>query len=129
MGSYAGHVLPGSIFIIFGLWWWFNILAKIAKAQLNYFKRRSLAQQVCTEKFDFELDFESSVWMKVPLPCLRDFPAEPCLKVIGCTVGIIAVKDVEKTSKLLSSLFDWKSAHGGSHFDIVAKETSFIHSG
>lgn len=90
MGSYAGHVLPGSIFIIFGLWWWFNILAKIAKAQLNYFKRRSLAQQGRTEKFDFELDFESSVWMKVPLPCLRDFPAEPCLKVIGCTVGIIA---------------------------------------
>lgn len=90
MGSYAGHVLPGSFFIIFGLWWWFNILAKIAEAQAKYFKRHSVAQRGRTEKFDFELDFESSVWMKVPLSCLRNFPVEPCLKVIACTVGIIA---------------------------------------
>jgi len=34
-------------------------------------------------------------------------------------VGIIAVKDVVKTSKLLVGLFDWKSMHGGSEFDIL----------
>lgn len=33
------------------------------------------------------------------------------------TVPIICVESVEKTSELLQELFDWKSEHGGSHFD------------
>lgn len=33
------------------------------------------------------------------------------------TVPMICVKDVEKTSKLLQSLFSWKSSHGGKEFD------------
>lgn len=90
MGSYAGHVLPGSFFIGFGLWWWFNILAKIAKAQAKFLKHRSSALRSRTKNFDFELDFESTLWLKVPVPRLRDFPVEPCLKVIATTVGIIA---------------------------------------
>ncbi len=35
---------------------------------------------------------------------------------------MIAVKDVQSTSKLFSELFDWKSAHGGSEFDILIDE-------
>ena len=35
------------------------------------------------------------------------------------SVGIIAVRDVIKTSKILTKLLDWKSVHGGSEFDIL----------
>lgn len=38
------------------------------------------------------------------------------------SVGIIAVQNVVKTSKLLVSLFGWKSVHGGSEFDILMSE-------
>jgi hypothetical protein len=34
-------------------------------------------------------------------------------------VGIIAVKDVVKTSQLLVKLFGWKSMHGGYEFEIL----------
>lgn len=34
-------------------------------------------------------------------------------------VTILAVKNVVATSKLLCTLFDWKSMHGGVEFDIL----------
>ena len=37
-------------------------------------------------------------------------------------VGIIAVRDVIKTSKLLTKLFNWKSLHGGEEFDILMNQ-------
>jgi|GEM_PF-1012303 len=37
-------------------------------------------------------------------------------------VGIIAVKDVVKTSKLLIAVFGWKSMHGGSDFEILMNQ-------
>ena len=39
-------------------------------------------------------------------------------------VGIIAVRDVIKTSKLLTKLFSWKSVHGGAAFDILMTENN-----
>ena len=38
------------------------------------------------------------------------------------SVSMVAVKDVEKTSKLLANLFDWQSTHGGPHVDILVTE-------
>ena len=38
------------------------------------------------------------------------------------SVGMIAVQNVVRTSKLLVSLFGWKSVHGGSEFDILMSE-------
>jgi hypothetical protein len=39
------------------------------------------------------------------------------------TVPIICVQDVEKTSKLLQNLFNWKSNHGGPEFDDLADKS------
>ncbi len=39
-------------------------------------------------------------------------------------VTIIAVRDVSKTSKLFSTLFNWKSTHGGNEFDILVDENN-----
>ena len=40
------------------------------------------------------------------------------------SVGIIAVRDVVKVSKLMTKLFDWKSVHGGKEFDILMNQDS-----
>jgi predicted enzyme related to lactoylglutathione lyase len=39
---------------------------------------------------------------------------------------IIAVKDIEASSKWYQSVFNWKSLHGGGHFDILAGENDEI---
>ena len=88
MGSYPGHVLPGSFFIVFGLWWWCNIVAIIAQAQARFLRKRSFTRR--TNNCDFEIEFESRTWCKVPVLCLKRFPVEPCLKVIAATIGIMA---------------------------------------
>ncbi|KAJ7387160.1 Transmembrane protein 45B [Desmophyllum pertusum] len=90
MGSYAGHVLPGSFFVVFGLWWWFHALALIAKAQARLLRQRFSARRTAQNAADFELEFESTTWCKVPVAYIKRFPVEPCLKVIAASVGIIA---------------------------------------
>lgn len=39
---------------------------------------------------------------------------------------IIAVKDVEASSKWYQSVFNWKSKHGGKHFDILVSENDEV---
>ena len=39
---------------------------------------------------------------------------------------IIAVKDIEASSKWYQSIFNWKSLHGGNHFDILVSENDEI---
>jgi hypothetical protein len=39
---------------------------------------------------------------------------------------IIAVKNVEASSKWFQSVFNWKSLHGGDHFDILVAENDEI---
>ena len=89
MGSYPGHVLPGSFFIVFGLWWWFNIVAIIAQAQARYWRQRFFTRRT-NSNIEIDTEFESATWCKVPVRCLKRFPVEPGLKVIAATVGIIA---------------------------------------
>ena len=102
MGSFAGHVLPGSLFLAVGLWWWFHILALIAKAQARFLKHRDSRR---TNNFEFAYsDFVSTTWQKIPLPCLRAVPVEPGLKAIGATLGIFA--ELTRTDWTIKSLTD-----------------------
>ena len=39
---------------------------------------------------------------------------------------IIAVKDIKASSKWYQSVFNWKSLHGGEHFDILVSENDEI---
>jgi hypothetical protein len=39
---------------------------------------------------------------------------------------IIAVKDIEFSSKWYQSVFNWRSLHGGGHFDILVDENDEI---
>ena len=85
MGSFAGHVLPGCFFIAFGLWWWCNIMVLIAKAHARFLKSRDSRRP----NIEFQVDHETSTWLKVPVPYLGALPLEPFLKVTTTSVGII----------------------------------------
>jgi hypothetical protein len=39
---------------------------------------------------------------------------------------VIAVKDIKASSKWYQSVFNWKSLHGGDHFDILVSEDDEI---
>lgn len=116
MGSFAGHILPGSFFIIFGLWWWFHILATIAKAQAKFFKCR---HKRGINNFEFATAFVSSTWQKVPVPCLRALPVEPGLKVVAAAVGIIG--ELSKANwSLLDKAGRFSSLNNFSHATMFA---------
>ncbi len=118
MGTYEGHVLPGSFFIIFGLWWWLHILALVAQAQARFLQHRFSSVRK-PRNCAFELEFESTTWCKVPVLCMKRFPVEPCLKVIAASVGIIA-----ELTKGEWSLFDKSSGHF-SHLNNFSHATMF----
>lgn len=67
-GAFLGHVVPGSMFIIWSSWWLFACL-----------REHILSSP--------ERPYRSKAWF--PLPLLPNFPLEPVLKVAGTTIGII----------------------------------------
>ena len=85
MGTYAGHVIPGSFFIIYGLWWLF-----VSYSQYFYFRGTRAGRNVT--KRDNELRRRS--W--VTLPCLPRFHIEPACKIILPLLGIIIELLVDK---------------------------------
>lgn len=74
MGSYKGHVLPGSFFLAMALWGWFNVL-KI------YYRTSKARRNVPTS-------FKSTTWFPVPIKWLRDRPIEPIIRAFAAILGI-----------------------------------------
>ena len=58
----------------------------IAKAHARFLKSRDSKRP----NIEFQVDYETSTWRKVPLPYLKSLPLEPFLKVTATSVGIIA---------------------------------------
>ena len=83
MGSLAGHVLPGVIFLISGINW--LILSIISHLKHNTRQQKSKRESVSFLKckHDHELSY-------IPLPCCPCIPAEPIIKIILPSVGIVA---------------------------------------
>jgi hypothetical protein len=80
MGSLEGHLLPGTFFIIFGIWWSFiTAIRFIHSRQRSIFKKNSLN------------GYKSSVTMPcICLPCAgpRRWPIESYFKLIFGCIGI-----------------------------------------
>lgn len=65
-----GHVVPGTFFTLFSLWWLYNVLYKYFYARR--FRPLSYKNTSC-----------------FPCACGRNFPLESCLKVIAVVIGMI----------------------------------------
>ncbi len=81
MGTLGGHVLPGTFFIIFGIWWSFiTSMRFILSKKRSPFKKNEL------------IGYRGSVTMPcVVLPCrgLRSAPIESWIKLIFGTIGLL----------------------------------------
>ena len=77
MGSFNGHALPGSLFIVGGLWWMFHAIMEYAASLKEQGKNRGEPSNTRS-------------WRRFPSKRLRNIPFEPLLKLFGALVGIIA---------------------------------------
>jgi hypothetical protein len=76
--TFFGHILPGSFFVLFGVWWSFATSIRFAQAKL---KRK-----------DRPVGYRSTVAMPcVCLPCrpLRRLPTESLVKLVFAFIGIV----------------------------------------
>ncbi|XP_076311395.1 transmembrane protein 45B-like [Tachypleus tridentatus] len=71
MGTFGGHILPGSFFILFAIWWTISLFVK-------YF--RVLSQRGPARRYRGGASF--------PYPHLPNLPVEGCVKVLFCAIGI-----------------------------------------
>ncbi|XP_071523429.1 transmembrane protein 45B-like [Panulirus ornatus] len=77
MGSFMGHVLPGSFFTMFGLWWAYNI-----------FQRYHLCQRVGRTTQDNGHRPTYTNTSTFPFSCYPGLPLEGILKVAVTTIGM-----------------------------------------
>ena len=97
MGSFSGHVLPGSFFVLYGVAW-------IILAMLTHLKSKAGGSSQATGKkakhhsmvngvsfFDYKRDIGLSRKSWLPLPCspLSRVPLEPIIKIILPFIGIL----------------------------------------
>lgn len=99
MGSFSGHVLPGSFFILYGVTW--IILAmvthlkskgKSGASQAGKRIKRDHSMVNGVSFFDYKRDIGLSRKSWLPLPCspFSRVPLEPIIKVVLPFIGILA---------------------------------------
>ena len=89
MGSLAGHVLPGVIFLIFGINW--LILSIITHLKHNTRQQKlSKVKRESTSFFKYKHDHGLSRKSYIPLPFCPRIPIEPIIKIILPSIGLVA---------------------------------------
>lgn len=81
MGSFLGHILPGTFFILFGVWWSFAVNIRYFKFLVKKIKLKNYVKFRCTPTFQSN--------------CCPHLPIEGLFKVI---------KDIWKLVKLINHL-------------------------
>ena len=93
MGSLAGHVLPGSLFLFLGLWWAFTSIwthLKIGSATQPRTKSQTgSTNPAVTSFFDYKRNDNLSRKSWLPQPFCTWIPLEPIFKIFAAVVGII----------------------------------------
>lgn len=89
MGSFAGHAVPGSFFLLYGIWW-------IFVSYWHYFYTRPISSRVSKAKLkkENELNRRSTL----PTPCCPRLPLESLCKIALSFCGI-----------LVETVFNWNN--------------------
>ena len=96
MGSLAGHVVPGSFFLIYGIAWVILAMCIHLKMRthlghsMNRKQREGSSNTLASTSF-FKLKRDQGLSRKswLPLPCIPRLPLEPILKIVFSALGII----------------------------------------
>lgn len=92
MGSFTGHAIPGSFFLMYGIWW-------IFVSYWHYFYERPTSSRVSKAKFKKENELMRR--STLPSPCCPKLPIESLAKIALSSCGI-----------LVETLFNWQRNHG-----------------
>ena len=114
MGSFAGHLLPGLSFLIYGLWWMFvSYWQHLANPTRPTAKGKTASSGVSYAEFKREAELSRKSF--IPQPFCSKVPIEPLCKVILCVVGIIGEGffDVDpKTGHLYAVVYQIRNKSG-----------------
>lgn len=100
MGSLAGHVLPGSLFLVFGVWWvlisiWSH-LHRVCSSRDSRGKQRR--DSTATTYWEYKQDHDLSRKSWLPQAFCNRFPLEPVVKIILPIIGVIAEAFLDEVS-------------------------------
>ena len=88
MATFAGHVVPGLIFALCGVYWSFTSIFVYFKTGHRTTKESDISSQV-GHSSPLHYDPKRLAWKSwIPSPCLSRVPFEPLLKVLITSVGI-----------------------------------------
>lgn len=117
MGSLAGHVLPGSLFLVYGLWWLFLSLWSHLSGVSSFYKQSKTKREGSTPGvvsfFEYKRDHSLSrrSWLPLPCTCTCRIPVEPIFKIVLSVIGVIAeaffdvVPDEHGHSRLIATVY------------------------
>ena len=95
MGNFAGHIIPGIIFLLYGSWWCFRSIWLHLKTSTNnsssnasHKKRNNIHPSSSSSFFELKRDHNLSRKSWLPLLCFPHFPLEPILKIFFSSVGL-----------------------------------------
>lgn len=80
MGTLMGHILPGTFFAIFAVWWGFCVAARYFHSRHSTKKSRKLNSYRAATTFPC---------LCCPSPSLRQIPLESYIKLICVSIGIL----------------------------------------
>ena len=120
MGSFSGHVLPGSFFVLYGVAW--IILAMIThlkskdKAGSNQVGKRikrdhSMVNGVSFFEYKRDIGLSRKSWLPLPCSPLSRVPLEPIIKIVLPFIGILVeafltvVKDHQGKPHITGSVY------------------------
>lgn len=84
MGSFVGHAVPGSMFLLLSIWWF---LGALIRTHQNTKTRRGLLRSSGT--VNTRLKSLSPVWYPCPGKTLSKIPLEPIVKVFCAFLGVL----------------------------------------
>lgn len=120
MGSFSGHVLPGSFFVVYGVAWTILAILTHLKSKTSYVQGKrlnrtkrdpSVTNSNSFSAYKRDLALSQKSWLPLPCPALSRVPLEPILKIVLPFIGILVeaflavVKDHDGKTHIVGSVY------------------------
>lgn len=118
MGSAAGHIVPGVIFLMYGISWclfsfWIHLTSQ-SKPNSTGSKSRTRHTRVQGSSYEsFKREIELARKSYIPQPFCRNVPIEPVIKLMCSLVGILVESFLdERNGKAIASVVSFHDNEG-----------------
>ena len=106
MGGFIGHVIPGTLFVLFAAWWFIGEILQNVRRRATSLKRGSNTQ---TTKDEAQFEAVPLVWYPCYGQKISKVPVEPMLKVVLVVCGVLVELPLSHSATLLEENGDFVS--------------------